>query len=82
MVILIMDTDYFFLCPKCGKMTIGTGSGDMTDIVVCHDCGKMYKAYYLADIGSEINVHGKTVSGMLNRIYATESRWYNVLHKE
>lgn len=35
-----MDTDYFFLCPECGKMTIATGSGDMTDIVTCHECKK------------------------------------------
>lgn len=47
-----MDTEYFFLCPKCCKMTIATGSGDMTDMVKCHECGGEYKAYYTADVSS------------------------------
>ena len=77
-----MDTEYFFLCPKCCKMTIATGSGDMTDMVKCHECGGEYKAYYTADVGSNITVKGQTVTGIINRVYAAEISLYDVLHKE
>lgn len=63
-------------------MTIATGSGDMTDIVTCHECKKEFKAYYTADVGQGISVSGQTVSGIITRIYATERSWFDVLHKE
>ena len=77
-----MDTDYFFLCPNCGKMTIATGSGDMTDIVKCHECQKEYKAYYTADVGQNIKIKGQTITGVITKVYATEKNWFDTLHKK
>lgn len=77
-----MDTDYFFLCPKCGKLTIATGSGDPTDKVDCHECGGAFKAFYIAGVGNGINVNVKISNKSIDRVYATEKSWYDILHKE
>lgn len=76
-----MDTDYFFLCPSCGKLTIATGSRDPTDLVKCHECGGEFKAYYIAGVGKGISIDGKKVGGLIDRVYATEKSWYKSLHK-
>lgn len=77
-----MDTDYFFLCPYCGKLTIATGSGDMTDMVTCHDCGNTIKAYYIAGVGDGINIAGKGYPNKIGRVYAVDNSWYSSLHKD
>lgn len=64
-----METDYFFICPTCKKMTIATGSGDATDLVTCHDCGKNFKARFIAGVGKDILIKGRPTSGMIDRIY-------------
>ena len=64
-----MDTDYFFLCPTCQKMTIATGSGDPTDRVTCHDCGNEFKARLIAGVGEGIIIKGRSTSGMIDRVY-------------
>ena len=65
----IMDTDYFFLCPTCQKMTIATGSGDATDRVTCHDCGKEFKARLIAGVGKGILIKGRSTSSIIDRVY-------------
>ena len=76
-----MDTDYFFLCLSCGKLTIATGSGDPTDLVKCHECGGEFKAYYIAGVGKGISIDGKKVGIPIDRVYATERTWFELLHK-
>lgn len=63
-----MDTDYFFSCPICQKMTIATGSGDPTDRVTCHDCGKEFKARLIAGVGKGILINGRP-KGYIDRVY-------------
>lgn len=77
-----MDTDYFFLCPNCGRLTIATGSGDSHDFVKCNECGKNYTAYYIADVGNGIVVHGKTANGKINKVYAINNKWGDELHSK
>ena len=76
-----MDTDYFFLCPSCGKLTIATGSGDPTDLVKCHECRGEFKAYLIAGVGKGISIAGKNIGGFIDRVYATERNWFELLHK-
>ena len=65
----VMDTDYFFLCPTCKKMTIATGSGDWTDLVTCHECGESFKAHRIAGVGRDIVIKGRTISGIIDCVY-------------
>lgn len=69
-----MDTDYFFLCPECKKMTIATGSGDPADSVQCHDCMHEFNAFIIGGVGKDISVTGKK-GFLINRIYATNPDW-------
>lgn len=64
-----MDTDYFFLCPECQKLTIATGSGDALDYVTCHDCGKSFKAHRIAGVGKGILIKGHSISGNIDSVY-------------
>ena len=64
-----MDTDYFFLCPSCGKLTIATGTGDPEDLVTCHECGGEFKAYLIAGVGKGISIAGKNIEGLIDRVY-------------
>lgn len=39
-----MNTEVYLLCLQCKKITLGTGSGDSRDIIVCNECGKQFTA--------------------------------------
>lgn len=64
-----MNTDYLFICPTCKKLTIATGSGDVMDLVTCHDCRNEFKARLIAGVGEGILIKGHSTSGMIDRAY-------------
>ena len=39
-----MNTEVYLLCLQCKKITLGTGSGDLRDFIVCNECGKQFIA--------------------------------------
>lgn len=61
-------------------MTIATGSGDLTDLVTCYECGKQFKAYILCNLATNINVTGKHTK--IRKVYTTNQCAFSEFNKE
>ena len=54
-----METDVYFLCPKCNGITNGKGNGDITDLIICNKCGNRFKARLVGNLSIEIDEKDK-----------------------